>query len=461
MLEKVRRTIAANSLLSKGEKVILGFSGGIDSVCLAHVLTRLQEYHLELWAIYVNYGLRPAENRLEEELLRKTGERLGIQTVSVPVNIPEYLREKSQSVQLLARKERYRIFQDYRVEVGADKIALGHHRDDQAETVFYRIIRGTGIDGLAGMALMRDGIFIRPLLQISRAEIRAYAVENKLNWVEDSSNQKTVYRRNRIRHQLIPAIEETMNPRFKDALLRLGELAGEHHQFMESLVIKDASRLVFKEPNRVGFPLREFLNYPKYLQYYFLKHILADLRPDISLEMSPLIKLRERLNAENTHFKMVHLYKGIAAYVEDQTLFLGNHPGFGLRVNHYAVSCPGTTAIPEINLNVHITKDPIPEEWDGVSLDEAYLPIDVKLPLTIRFWRRGDRFWPLGAGGMQKLQDFFINRKVPRSVRGGIPLLTDADGNILWIAGYRLDERYKIRPGHREGWHITMTPFGP
>ena len=141
MLEKVKRTIDKFQLLSSHERVIVGFSGGIDSLCLLHVLHCLTEYQLELWAVYVNYALRPAENLRETELLKEVGARWGIRTREFEVNLPEQLKQKPQSLQLLAREERYRIFKSFREEIKADKVALAHHLDDQVETILYRIIR--------------------------------------------------------------------------------------------------------------------------------------------------------------------------------------------------------------------------------------------------------------------------------------------------------------------------------
>lgn len=471
MLDQVRRTIAKYGLLRGGERVIIGFSGGIDSVCLAHVLRNLTELDLKLWAAYVDYGLRPVENRREEALLQEYGARFGMETICVRVNLPERLQQKNESIQLLAREERYRFFENLKAEIGADKIALAHHRDDQAETIFLRLIRGTGIDGLAGMPVNREDGVIRPFLEVSRAAIREYMQENQLSWVEDSSNQKLIYRRNRIRHQIIPEIENTLNPRFKDALLRLGALAGEQQELMASLAEREAERILFKEPNRVGLRLNLFRAQPKYLQYHILKHALQQLRPGAQMESAPLFKLRERLSARQEPFKPAHFWKGFLVYCEGDAAFLGERPvgrpagrptenGWLNRV--YDLTAPGAVSIPEAGVCLTVAKTGIPAAWTGVADQEAYFSITAaKLPFRVRFWRRGDWFWPLGAAGTQKLQDYFTNCKVPRGRRGEIPLLVDAADRIIWIAGYRLDDRFKVRSPEQEAWRAVISAWEP
>lgn len=461
LLQKVRDTIKSHRLLAKGERVIVGFSGGIDSLCLLHVLRRLSEYELDLWAVYINHSLRPLENMREVELLHKIGDEWGLKTKEITLDLPGRLREKPQSLQLLAREERYKIFIRLRNEINAAKVALGHHWDDQAETILYRVIRGTGIDGLAGIPIIRDNIFIRPLLEISRAEIREYALKHNLSWLEDSSNRKPVYVRNRIRLQLIPELEASYNPNLNSALVRLGRLAREQQELMEALLKENWERLTVVRKGRPGIVIGEFLSIPAYFQYYLLKRVLRETQPELQFESVVLMRLRDKIINENYHFKTAQLSKNVIAHKLEGAIFFEKGERFvPTRTESFRLNAPGVTVIPELNLEIKIEKGRFNPNWVEVGDHEAYLDgARPQLPFYLRFWRYGDRFHPLGAPGCQKLHDFFINRKVPREERTGIPLLVTADGQIAWVLGYRLNELYKVTDSSAEIWHISFAPI--
>lgn len=463
LLDKIKAEIENYKLLAQGERVIVGFSGGIDSLCLLHILAGLTEYRLDIWALYINHSLRPAENILEKQLLHEMGERLNVNTREIIIDIPERIRQKPQSLQLLAREERYRIFEAFRKEVGASKVALAHHRDDQAETVLYRLIRGTGLDGLAGMPMIRDGVYIRPMLRISRAEIQDYATKHQLVWVEDSSNQKLIYQRNRLRRQLIPEIETHYNPKFKEALARLSELAAEQREFMEGLAEQQLPVILVTEKHRIGLKLEPFLKIHSYLQYYLLTKILARIQTAYRLESQKLKRLLLKINNEAAHFQPAHISQRISVYYENGVIFFEKIPipdkaghETTVGITAYPANIPGITRIAELNLTLTAELASPPVTWRSVEDFEAYLnPDEFRLPAEIRYWRPGDAFHPLGAGGTQKLHDFFIDHKIPRGKRSKIPLLVDARGRIAWVVGYRLSEEFKVLDPKGAVWHIT------
>ncbi|MCL6590336.1 MAG: tRNA lysidine(34) synthetase TilS [Firmicutes bacterium] len=457
MLEKVRATIEKHQLLTGGERIIVGFSGGVDSVCLLHLLWGMTDYRLELWAVYINYGLRPAENLEEVKLLKRLGGEWGIKTKIHRVNLPERLKQKPQSLQLLAREERFRFFKAFQAEIQAAKIALAHHQDDQVETVLYRIIRGTGIDGLAGIPVEREGIFIRPLLEVSRAEILKYAQEHNLAWVEDSSNQKLIYRRNQIRHQLIPAIESSYNRQFKEALLRLAKLAREQRSLMEELVALRRQEIYIPARNgKIGFKAQPYLETHSYLQYYLLKEILSQIAPDGQFETKRILKLRDQILDGVLQFKKVQIAKKIDVYQEHGVIFFERRPE-PVKMNpvSYPVNFPGITDLPEIKVKLIIEPASAPTNWVHIKKNEIYVsPFQLQNPLKVRFWRPGDTFRPLGTRGSQKLHDFFINQKIPRFERNKVPLLVTEDDRIIWIIGFRLSDDFRVEAGNSKVWHI-------
>lgn len=460
MLQKVRDTINRYHMLTKGDRVIVGFSCGIDSVCLLHVLHQLHEYELDLWALYINHSLRPSENIQEIEFLHQVGSDWGIKVKAVTLDLPERLREKPQSLQLLAREERYKIFISFQKEINASKIALGHQQDDQAETILYRIIRGTGIDGLAGIPIIRDNLIIRPLLEVSRAEIHAYALQHQLKWLEDSSNKKPVYVRNKLRLQLIPELKESYNSNLNSALIRLGQLAREQQELMEVLLKEKWGKLTLTQEGRIGIIVTEFLKLPNYLQYYLLKRLLHQAQPDREFESTVILRLRDKIQNENFHFKSIQLSKKLIAHnLKGMIFFESIKKPLKANSEFFRLNAPGVTIIPELNLEVTIEKGSFAPDWKNIDQHEVYLDgVQAKPPFYIRFWRRGDAFHPLGAPGNQKLHDFFINQKVPREERNRIPLLITADDQIAWVSGYRPNELFKVRDDTTEVWHIIFKP---
>lgn len=461
MLQKVKDTIKRYQMLAKGDRVIVGFSGGIDSVCLLHVLNQLKEYELDLWALYINHSLRPSENVEEIKLLHQVGSAWGVKVKTFTLNIPERLREKPQSLQLLAREERYKLFESFQKEIDASKIALGHQQDDQVETILYRVIRGTGIDGLAGIPIVRDNLFIRPLLEVSRAEIHEYALKHQLKWLEDSSNRKPVYVRNKLRLQLIPELKESYNPNLNSALIRLGLLAREQQELMEVLLEEKGDQITLVQEGRIGIKIGSFLTLPDYFQYYLLKRVLHQAQPDRYFESMVIMRLREKIRTEKLNFKPLQLSKNMIAQNQKGIIFFKGVKKRPAKANSkvFRLNAPGVTPIPELNLEVEIEKVRFNMDWNKISLQEAYVDGDLpKLPFYIRFWRPGDVFYPLGAPGNQKLHDFFINQKVPREERVRTPLLVTADDQIIWVSGHRPSELYKVNNNTPEVWHITLRP---
>jgi tRNA(Ile)-lysidine synthase len=461
LLEKVRNTIIRYNLLTPRSRVVVGFSGGVDSVCLLHLLKNLTDYDLELWALYINHELRPTENQREIDLLQRVGEEWGVRTHQIKIDIPGKLERKRQSLQLLARVERYQAFEAFGREIGAARIALAHHRDDQAETIFYRIMRGTGLDGLAGMPIMRDHLYIRPLLAVTRSEILQYATERQLSWVEDSSNHKLLYARNRIRHQLLPEIESTYNPRFKNSLIRLAELAREQHEFMESITEELSREVIYAAPDRMGLRLAPFLQQHPFLQYYLLKKVLAQIEPPCQIESVRLQKLRDKLNREQEQFKRMQLAKEVMVTLTAGTVFF--EPTQRQSVwskQSVPVTAPGVTLICDRQVRLTIGLAVAPTDWSQVSNQEIYVDAAaVTLPLRVRFWQPGDTFRPLGVSGVQKLHDFFINCKVPRSERNAVPLLVDGADRIIWVMGYRVSDVFKVTAATTQIWRINVTDY--
>lgn len=458
MIAKVRQTIEKFGLLKPGQRVAVGFSGGIDSVTLLHLLRGFHEYRMDLWALYVNHGLRPEENRREIALLERYGRELGVQTRVVDIHLPERLREKPQSIQLLAREKRYLAFENFRREHGIDRLALAHHSDDQVETVLFRLIRGTGLDGLAGMPIVRNDFYIRPLLEVSRADIKKYAAEQGLEWVEDSSNQKIVYGRNKIRHHLLPLIETSYNPRFRQGMLRLAGLAREQREYIDEALIAKTQGVIFQDGERVGLKLGAFLENHPYMQYHLLKLVLGQVHPDYSLESPAVLRLRDKIEREKEGFKRTTISRMVSVYCDQTVIYFEGRSDVPQRYGSYPVDSSGVVVIPPLKIGLRIETATEPPDWSEVGQNEAFVNLPQEcFPLSVRFWRPGDRFHPLGAPGQQKLHDFFINQKVSRKMRPKVPLLVAADDRIIWVAGYRINDEFKVTSESQDIWRTELV----
>lgn len=219
---KVRKTIESNALIEKGDKVVLGLSGGPDSVCLLSILSRLQKtFDFQLFAFHVNHSIRGLEADGDENYAKELCEKLGVNFSSVKIDVPALSKKNKKTEEEMGREVRIEEIGKFAAQVGANKIALAHNKNDQAETVLMRIIRGTGVHGLCAMEYKREDGIIRPLLDADRSEIESYCEKENLNPHIDRTNNETEYTRNKIRLELLPKIAEDFNPAIVDALVRL------------------------------------------------------------------------------------------------------------------------------------------------------------------------------------------------------------------------------------------------
>ncbi|MGZ3525757.1 MAG: tRNA lysidine(34) synthetase TilS, partial [Thermodesulfobacteriota bacterium] len=225
LYNQIKRAIDCHHLVEKGDRLIVGVSGGVDSMVLLHLLNACREaFDLSLIVAHVNHGLRPVESEKEAELVQKEAARLGLPFEYGQFNVKEFQKRGGLSPQDAARRVRFHFFHNLLQKHHAQKIALGHHADDQVETVLLRLIRGSGLQGLKGMLPIRDGKVIRPLLGVWEEEIQSFAMEKKIPFLSDSSNLKKDYLRNRIRLALIPMMEREYQPNFKEILLRTSNI---------------------------------------------------------------------------------------------------------------------------------------------------------------------------------------------------------------------------------------------
>ena len=439
----------------RGDRLVVAVSGGVDSMALLDVLVRLApRLGVRLHVAHVHHGLRGGSADRDAALVAAQAARHAL-PVSVE-RLEAATRARGTSVQVWARSARYARLEAVRRRVRAAWVLTAHNRNDQAETVLLNLLRGAGARGLAGIPPSR-GRILRPLLGVWRAEIERHAAARGVQFREDPSNRSVAYRRNRVRRQLLPMLAREYNPRILEVLAALAEQAREDDDALTSLVAALGATAVLARGRAVGVSRRTLSATPpavarRLLQEAFRRATAAG-HGLTRRHLAALTQLADRggdvrlaggLRAWATaHYVWVGP-DGRAAHrssPDDGSNSLGNGAGVTLRPGRWARWAPGGCSVRvrratggEIRLD---RRDPYREILDAKVLDE---------PLRLRAWRAGDRFRPLGLRGRKKLQDFFVDAKVPREARARVPLLVAGD-RIAWVVGHRIADEFRWRGG--------------
>jgi len=458
LLTKLIRTVRQQQLFTPGQHLLVGVSGGPDSVALLSLLHRLaRSWRLTLTVAHCNYGLRGTESADDESFVdtfcRERQLPLVIHRPTVST------RRQRSSFQAAAREERYGFMKRLAHKVQADHIAIGHTANDQAETVLMWLLRGAGMTGLAGMPYARIDRIIRPLLAATRDEVLAYLHHEGLTYRRDSSNEKLLYHRNRIRKELLPVMTR-LAPAAVSVLQRQADIIREDEQYMEE-VTKTLVRTLVRHASggRQQIDRRAFTNLPITFQRRLVRALLRahdDEKRPSSFHVVEWIRrvILKGKGGTQLSLKRAHIT------LDRSSAHFSTEPGGdrGHRIDSeqekkemLAVSVPSTVAWAGTNQQIHVqlmTRRAADELGRFPSRRVALFDADrFSEPLVIRAWQAGDRFIPLGMKGKsKKLQDFFIDRKIERPTRGKVPLLVAPEG-ILWVVGMRQDERFAVHRG--------------
>jgi tRNA(Ile)-lysidine synthase len=438
-------------LLQPGTKLLVAVSGGSDSVALLYLLHQLQpEWRLDLSVVHVNYGLRGKESDEDERFVRGLCRRLAVPCIVKKIDLSRYSTGRRQSsLQARARDIRYRIMREAAAAEGAGRVALGHTADDQAETILMWLVRGAGLTGLAGMPAVREDLFIRPLLTVARADLAAALTSHGIEFRTDSTNAKLLYRRNRIRHELLPAIT-ALAPSFLKVMSRQSEVLGEDDRFLERLATDWLPRVLREEAGQPVLNRTALLAAPLAIQRRVVRRVLRRFNHQgaasrfSSVEAVLRQVVRAASGARVTLGGIEILRDGAAIRFMQKDRSVPRH--HMQAIESLTLGVPGSVVWPVTGQRIEV--NPIERESARrlmripsrrrVIFDAAtFTP-----HLILRVWRYGDRFAPAGMHGKQKkLQDFFTDSKVGRIDRQRIPLMAAPEG-ILWVAGYRADHRF-------------------
>lgn len=457
MLTQLVRTVRQQQLFVPGQHLLVAVSGGPDSITLLSLLHRLaQPWRLTLTAVHCNYGLRGAESDDDESFVKAFCQERRLPLV---IHRPKLVKRRQRSsLQAAARDARYEFMQQLAHEVEADCIAVGHTANDQAETVFMWMLRGAGMAGLAGMPYAREDRIIRPLLASTREEVLAYLAHEGLSYRHDSSNEKSLYFRNRIRKELLPVITQ-LAPAAVRVLQRQADLLREDEKYLEQVTDDLVRQLVSHDSGDVQrLSHQALIQLPVALQRRLVRAVLRTYDEEERASSVRVVESVRRLFLKRKGGARLSLKQVRVSMDQGLVRFSpvrGNRKDeivSGHRTSEcLLLSVPSTVYWARTNQQIHVQHMSRHDaEQEGVALSAQRVLFDADRysePLLVRPWRAGDRFSPQGMkGGSKKLQDFFTDRKIARHQREKIPLLVAPEG-ILWVVGMRQDERFVVSRG--------------
>ncbi|SES93823.1 tRNA(Ile)-lysidine synthase [Natronincola peptidivorans] len=460
MLDKVKKTIKRYDLVEVEDRIVVAVSGGPDSIVLLHALYSLrEEFNLQLFVAHLNHNFRGIDAQMDAQYVANFCEAMNVICFVKSMDVPKYAKEQGLSSEEAGRVLRYKFFQEVVEKVGANKIAVAHNQNDQAETVLMRLLRGTGIQGLTAIHHGR-GQIIRPLLDISRKEIEEYCLLHNLSPRIDETNLEPIYHRNKIRLELIPYIEEHYNPNIIESLAKTAEILKKDNEFIE-IVGKDAYKQVMLQAREgcLEFSMEGINKLHIALQSRIFRLATEALVGKLeALEYKHMQSIMELIQKSETGKKIL-LPMGIIVKTSYNKVIFTTQEQEEETTFYYPLRENGHTKIEEVQ-GVIITKVIERDNIEAISRDKyiKYFDYDkIKQTLNVRNRKDGDRFWPLGLVGSKKLKDFFIDYKIEREKRNQIPLICDGE-EIMWVVGFRISEKYKVTDETNKILSIQYNP---
>ena len=450
--QRVLGFIQENKLVSSQHCLLVAVSGGPDSVCLLHILVKLrEELGIRLHVAHLNHQLRGAESEADAHYVADLAHRLDIPASIEQRDVKAFKIQQRISLEEAAREVRYTFLAQVAKSIGANRVAVGHTADDHIETILMHLIRGTGTRGLRGLQpssrWQSSGsslTIIRPLLPVSRRETADYCHNHQLMPRIDASNLSLSPLRNRIRHQLLPLLE-SYNPRVAEALLRTARIADDDLAFMDKEMDRLWSKIVQKQGNTITLDKEGFLELPPALKRYLLRRAIEDLLGNLKdIESRHIEEIMDALTKPAG--KRLSLPGGLIFSIEYNRYLLGSDRAslspFPILATEFALKLPGETVLPGWRIEATIiSREQMPEKDEDFT---AYFDRDkTGDKLLVRPRQPGDRFQPLGMNQPKKLGEFMIDAKIPSAWRQRIPLVCSPQ-HILWVVGWRIDERVKV-----------------
>ncbi|MEQ8224968.1 MAG: tRNA lysidine(34) synthetase TilS [Candidatus Eremiobacterota bacterium] len=456
-LDKLKAYILKEHLTEDGDRIAIAVSGGIDSVVMLDALYKLAgELNIKIGIIHFHHNVRPYGCKVDALFVENVAKEKKLPFIMSSAYVPDIAKRERRSLEETGRSERYAFFSSLIKEGKWDKIALAHTSDDQEETFFMRLLKGAGPKGLSGMAPVRDGIYIRPLLNTGRKEIELYAERYRLCYREDQTNWDQNFLRSRIRHRLIPLLKKDFNPNLSEGLERTIHIFKKEDEFLDSLAEKSLKIIIIhNEDEELVLNAERLKHYNLALKRRILRIALFNIlnnSTDVDYDYTErIIKLLTGETGKLLELPGLTIRKSYGTLIFSKN-FHESEPV----LYEKSLAVPGETISEFFGIKVKIEimdysdisyNSPFKARFDGAS---------IKGPLILRNRRKGDKFIPLGMKGKKKLKDFLIDEKIPGHKRDSIPVITSGE-DILWVVGMRIDDRFKVTRKSKKIIHMEIV----
>lgn len=443
MLEKVNQTIINYQMIEANDSILVGVSGGVDSVVLLDILVKLRPvYNLTIFVAHLNHGLRGKAADEDEAFVVNLAEKYNVKVYTKKEDMLAYADANKISSEEAGRVLRYAFFDEIIQRENIQKIAIAHNKNDQAETILMRIMRGTGLDGIVGIKPV-NGRIIRPLLFCSRAEIEAFECAEKLNHREDDTNKENIYTRNIIRNQLIPQLENLYNPNLVEGLSRMGQLLADDLEIIENQLEEILQKIAFQRQEKmVSFNRKVFWDLSLGLKRRVLRHAIQSIQGDlVNIEEKHIHNMIQLISQGKTG-KEIHLTNGWIAK-NNYDFFEISQPSEKYANYEFELEIGKKQSFGTFEIETFV-EDKIKIDFYTKDIFLKFFDYDrIKSSLKVRNRRPGDRIVPLGMKGSKKIKDLFIDEKVASDKRNQIPLIVCGD-EIVWVVGYRIGDGFKV-----------------
>jgi len=440
---RVSRTIRELKLFNPGDTVIVAISGGADSTALLDLLSKLPEFSPRLVAAHLNHCLRGTESDADEEFVRSLATLYGIPIESRRIDVRDMSTKQGLNLEDAGRRARISFLDEIRTRWQANAIALAHHADDQAETVLMRLLRGSGMAGLSGMAYHNEHGRIRPLLNISRAEIEDYLKARGLSYREDASNLDTTFLRNRIRHELLPLLQH-YNPAIRGCLTTTAELLSDENKLLKQLTEGIAERVCRLDGGIAVCNISILREEPLPLRRRFFRLVLEKLAGSLDHFSHRHIMALEHLIDSPRPNATLNLPQGVTALREYDTLMFRLSQDVPVAITcEFVIEKLGRYEFPD-GASLTLKLAPGPANFSEPAPNTAFFDLDkAPFPWHVRTFRSGDRIVPLGMSGSKKVKELFIDNKIPFHRRRQNPLVFSGD-TLIWVCGLRTSQLAKV-----------------
>lgn len=449
METKFLNFIVKNNLLDNSKSLLLGVSGGPDSLTMLFLFNKLKKkLGVEIAAAHLDHGFRK-ESKSEAEFVKRFAAKLEIDFYCRALNLPQIIKSKKTSAEAESRYQRFKFFKEVMLKNNFDLLSLAHHNDDQAETVLLNLFRGSGLNGLVGIeakSSYQDIKIIHPLLEFSKKEILDYSKAQQLKPRFDSSNQENIYSRNIIRNKIFPIVESKINENVKEVIARNSKLVKSENEFLRKLALQKYKELTLLESkNEIIINFKQFKKIDQVLQRRIYRYIYAQLNDNLDdLYLEHIFEIEKLISDQQTG-RGIDIAAGIRVEISYEKLIFSKKD-FSKQIitEKKEININGKT---QLNNNLFIESKVISNKNFSFKADPYQAAFDykkLKLPLYVRTRRAGDKFIPLGMDGHKKVKDILIDEKVPRFEREKVLLITNFEDEIIWLTAYRLADDFKV-----------------